>query len=101
MMVGERQDDLTRLDQIMSGLSASSRLHVRIFHCDGPPGAPWYADIDDPDDQQPDDPFWCGYFPTQPDAVEAACDLLETLSHDPAPLRLSEHLSTPTLTPVP
>ena len=50
----------------------------------------WYVDIDDLDDAQPDDPFWYGYFATQPAAIDAACSLLRHLSHDPL---LDQHLT--------
>jgi hypothetical protein len=50
-------------------------LHARVFRrTEGPPGACWYVDVDDVDDPQPDDPFWCGYFASQQAAVEAACE---------------------------
>jgi hypothetical protein len=68
----------------------SVHLHARVFHCEGPPGLDWYVDIDDLDDQQPDDPFWYGYFCSQPAAVDAACHLLDRLAHDP---QLDEHLA--------
>lgn len=74
----------------MDGLAAAGRLHARIFHTDGSHGASWYADIDDPEDQRPDDPFWYGYFPSQHAAVDAACQLLELLANQPPLPRISE-----------
>ncbi|HEY3002318.1 MAG TPA: hypothetical protein VGJ44_08195 [Kribbellaceae bacterium] len=65
-------------------------LHARVFHREGPPGAAWYVDIDDLDDQQPDDPFWYGWFGSQRAAVDAACRLLDHLAHDPL---LDQHLA--------
>ena len=53
-------------------------LRVRVLHC----GNHWYADIDDADDPQPDDPFWyVDNCPSQPQALETACAELLTLSN--------------------
>jgi hypothetical protein len=44
--------------------------------------AHWYADIDDADDPQPDDPFWyVDHCRTQAQALEAACAQLIALSN--------------------
>ena len=75
---------------IRLGTIPGLHLHARVFHCEGPPGTSWYVDIDDLDDAQPDDPFWYGYFATQPAAIDAACSLLRHLSHDPL---LDQHLT--------
>ena len=52
-------------------------LRVRVVNCGD---HHWYADIDDADDPQPDDPFWyvdhCG---TQSQALETACTQLRLL----------------------
>jgi hypothetical protein len=56
------------------------KLKVRVVHyrCHGVDC--WYADIDDADDRQPDDPYWyvdgCR---TQAEALTAACTQLATL----------------------
>lgn len=69
------------------GTTPTLHLHARVFHCDdGPPGQPWYVDIDDLDDQQPDDPFWYGHFGSQTAALAAACSRLATLAGEPADL---------------
>ncbi|TWD79948.1 hypothetical protein FB561_1014 [Kribbella amoyensis] len=56
-------------------------LRVRVVHCACAGGRHWYADIDDADDPQPDDPFWfvdgCA---TQTQALETACGELLALS---------------------
>ncbi len=53
-------------------------LRVRVLHC----GNHWYADIDDADDPQPDDPFWyVDNCPSQTRALETACAELLTLSN--------------------
>lgn len=40
----------------------------------------WYADIDDADDRQPDDPYWyADDCPSQCDALAAACAQLAAL----------------------
>jgi hypothetical protein len=57
-------------------------LRVRVVHraCAGD-WRRWYADIDDADDPQPDDPFWyVDGCPTQADALQAACDQLALLT---------------------
>lgn len=56
------------------------KLKVRVVHyrCQGRDC--WYADIDDADDRQPDDPYWyvdgCR---TQAEALTAACTQLAAL----------------------
>jgi hypothetical protein len=56
-------------------------LRVRVVHCGCAGGRHWYADIDDAEDPQPDDPFWyvdgCA---SQTQALETACEQLLTLS---------------------
>ena len=53
-------------------------LRVRVLHC----GNHWYADIDDADDPQPDDPFWyVDNCPSQTQALETACAELLMLSN--------------------
>jgi hypothetical protein len=53
-------------------------LRVRVLHC----GNHWYADIDDRDDPQPDDPFWyVDNCRSQKQALEAACAELLMLSN--------------------
>ena len=55
-------------------------LRARVFRrTGGPPGGPWYVDIDDPADPQPDDPYWYGYYGSQRAAVEAACQRIAAL----------------------
>ena len=53
-------------------------LRVRVMNCGN---RHWYADIDDADDPQPDDPFWyvdnCG---SQLQALETACAELRLLA---------------------
>ena len=68
------------------------KLKVRVVHyrpdC-------WYADIDDADDRQPDDPYWyldgCH---SQPEAIALACSRLaaldQALAAGAVPHRLSE-----------
>jgi hypothetical protein len=54
----------------------------------------WYADIDDADDRQPDDPFWYADCRTQAEAIVLACTELaaldQRLAAGAAPSRLSE-----------
>jgi hypothetical protein len=54
-------------------------------------GGHWFADIDDADDQQPDDPFWyldrCG---SQTQALRTACLELVALT---ARMRRGDHLT--------
>ena len=57
-------------------------LRVRVVQC-GCTGHHhhWFADIDDADDLQPDDPFWfVDGCPTQSRALEIACARLQSLS---------------------
>ena len=64
----------------MSNVLDGMKLKVRVvhYHCQG--ADCWYADIDDADDRQPDDPFWyvdgCR---TQSEALTAACAELAVL----------------------
>ncbi|MEU4606575.1 hypothetical protein AB0F43_26585 [Kribbella sp. NPDC023972] len=52
-------------------------LRVRVMHS----GQHWYADIDDADDPQPDDPFWyVDRCRSQRQALETACAELRLLS---------------------
>jgi hypothetical protein len=58
----------------------------------------WYADIDDADDRQPDDPYWyLDHCASQCDALAAACAQLAELdrlvSAGHRPLRVSGSLS--------
>lgn len=71
------------------------KVKVRVVHyCRGGVDC-WYADIDEADDRQPDDPYWyvdgCG---TQAEALSAACTQLAALDQAIAagayPTRLSE-----------
>ncbi|MEV0799203.1 hypothetical protein AB0I34_15990 [Kribbella sp. NPDC050281] len=71
------------------------KLKVRVVHyrCQGRDC--WYADIDDADDRQPDDPFWyADGCRTQADAITAACAQLAVLGQAVAagtlPRRISE-----------
>lgn len=68
------------------------KLKVRVVHyrhdC-------WYADIDDADDRQPDDPFWyADGCRTQAEAIALACSELAALDQSVAggdvPPRISE-----------
>ena len=53
-------------------------LHVRVVHCGD---RHWYADIDDVDDPQPDNPFWyVDRCRTQAQALELACAELPDLT---------------------
>jgi hypothetical protein len=53
-------------------------LRVRVVHCGD---RRWYADIDDANDPQPDDPFWyVDHCRTQMQALQAACSELRVLS---------------------
>jgi hypothetical protein len=55
-------------------------LRVRVVRCKCA-GSHWFADIDDADDPQPDDPFWyrdgCG---SQSEALRSACAQLSALT---------------------
>jgi hypothetical protein len=58
-------------------------LRVRVVHCPCAGELHWYADIDDQDDLQPDDPYWYVHgCVTQSEALEQACAQLLTLSSD-------------------
>ncbi|MFG1816132.1 hypothetical protein ACGFIF_20380 [Kribbella sp. NPDC049174] len=53
-------------------------LRVRVMHCGD---QHWYADIDDADDPQPDDPFWyVDNCRSQLQALETACAELRLLA---------------------
>ncbi len=53
-------------------------LRVRVVHYGD---QHWYADIDDADDPQPDDPFWyVDRCRSQPQALEVACAELRLLA---------------------
>ena len=70
------------------------KLKVRVVHYHRGDVDCWYADIDDADDRQPDDPYWyvdgCR---TQAEALSAACTQLATFDQVVAsgayPARLS------------
>jgi len=71
------------------------KLKVRVVHyrCQGRDC--WYADIDDADDRQPDDPYWyADGCRTQAEAITAACAQLAALDQAIAagtlPRRISE-----------
>ena len=71
------------------------KLKVRVVHyrCQGRDC--WYADIDDADDRQPDDPFWyADGCRTQAEAITGACAQLAVLDQAVAagtlPRRISE-----------
>jgi hypothetical protein len=51
-------------------------LRVRVVHCGD---RHWYADIDDADDRQPDDPYWYVDCSSQREALNAACARLAEL----------------------
>ncbi len=54
-------------------------LRVRVVHYGQ---RHWYADIDDADDPQPDDPFWyVDHCHTQAQALKAACAELTALTN--------------------
>jgi hypothetical protein len=57
-------------------------LHARIFRTIGPLGGHWYVDVDDLTDPQPDDPYWYGYYESQPAAIDAACQRIGALQLD-------------------
>ncbi|MGC4937472.1 hypothetical protein [Kribbella sp. DT2] len=54
---------------------------MRVVRCGCAGGRHWYADIDDAEDPQPDDPFWyvdgCA---SQKQALETACEQLSSLA---------------------
>ena len=71
------------------------KLKVRVVHyrCQGRDC--WYADIDDADDRQPDDPFWyADGCRSQAEALSCACTQLAALDQAVAagtlPCRISE-----------
>ncbi|MEU4295443.1 hypothetical protein AB0E63_45110 [Kribbella sp. NPDC026596] len=52
------------------------RLHIHLIRSGG-----WCADIDDDNDRQPDDPYWCvDQWPTLQDALTVGCAQLAKLS---------------------
>ncbi|MGZ0150439.1 hypothetical protein ACXJJ3_25500 [Kribbella sp. WER1] len=54
-------------------------LRVRVLNCGN---RHWYADIDDADDPQPDDPFWyVDNCRSQAQALETACSELRLLAN--------------------
>jgi hypothetical protein len=62
------------------------RLHVHRAFTGG-----WCADIDDDNDRQPDDPYWCvDQWPTLHDALTAGCAQLAALTTIHGPSRVSE-----------
>ncbi|GAA1635738.1 hypothetical protein GCM10009744_25840 [Kribbella alba] len=66
-------------------------LRVRVVHhaCAGQ--YHWYADIDDADDPQPDDPFWyVDRCLSQTEALETACAQLLSLAEDDSLTRVQE-----------
>ncbi|MFG1816232.1 hypothetical protein ACGFIF_20925 [Kribbella sp. NPDC049174] len=68
------------------------KLKVRVVHygCHGRDC--WYADIDDADDRQPDDPYWyADGCRSQAEAITLACTQLAVLEQTDRPLlRISE-----------
>ncbi|MEU4195144.1 hypothetical protein AB0E69_24810 [Kribbella sp. NPDC026611] len=61
------------------------RLHVHHIHTGG-----WCADIDDDNDRQPDDPYWCvDQWPSLEAALAAGCAELARLVSDARPVRVS------------
>jgi hypothetical protein len=53
-------------------------LRVRVVRC---AGNHWFADIDDADDPQPDDPFWYrDRYRSQSEALRSACAELSVLT---------------------
>jgi hypothetical protein len=69
--------------EITGNTMQSTEVHfrARVFRCefeDTP--APWYADIDDQDYPQPDQPLWYAYYESQAAALDAACSRLAALS---------------------
>ena len=58
-------------------------LRVRVVHYACAGDRHWYADIDDTDDPQPDDPYWfVDHCRSQSEALELACSQLLELSGD-------------------
>ncbi|MEV6269110.1 hypothetical protein ACWEOO_41710 [Kribbella sp. NPDC004138] len=61
------------------------RLHVHHVRTGG-----WCADIDDDNDRQPDDPYWCvADWPTLESALTAGCARLAELTLAGTPSRVS------------
>ncbi len=91
-----------------TGVLWRMKLKVRVVHyrCQGCDF--WYADIDDADDRQPDDPFWyADGCRSQAEAIALACTQLAALDRAVAagaqPTRISEptpptRISEPTRT---
>jgi hypothetical protein len=76
------------------GVPPHMKLKVRIVHyrqdC-------WYADIDDADDRQPDDPYWyADACRTQADAIALACSQLAVLDQAVAAGTTPSRISEPT-----
>jgi hypothetical protein len=66
-------------------------LRVRVLHCVCAGNRHWYADIDDADDPQPDDPFWyVDNCRSQTDALAIACGQLRSLSTSATLTRVQE-----------
>lgn len=62
------------------GVVLAMKLRVRVVRYGWPGHEHWYADIDDADDRQPDDPYWYADDCTsQCDALQAACAKLAEL----------------------
>ncbi|TDD17663.1 hypothetical protein E1218_27430 [Kribbella turkmenica] len=62
------------------------RLHVHRAFTGG-----WCADIDDDNDRQPDDPYWCvDQWPTLDDAITAGCAQLAEFASAQHLYRVSE-----------
>ena len=59
----------------MNELGTEIHLHARVFRT----ADEWYADVDDEEDPQPDNPFWCGSYTTQRAAIDAACARIAAL----------------------
>lgn len=56
-------------------------LRVRVVQCCCAGNHHWFADIDDADDPQPDDPFWyLDRCTSQAEALQTACTELATLT---------------------
>jgi hypothetical protein len=73
------------------------KLKVRVvhYHCQGRDC--WYADIDDADDRQPDDPFWyADGCRTQAEALSLACTELAALDQAVAAGTLPRRISAQT-----
>ena len=62
------------------------RLHVHRAFTGG-----WCADIDDDNDRQPDNPYWCvDEWPTLHDAITAGCTQLAEFATSHRPTRVSD-----------